>query len=75
VTGPDVNVILVQLAELRATVLSRLDALTADNTRGDQIHADHEQRIRALEKARWLIVGFALAVGGTGGAVANRLLG
>lgn len=48
-TGPDVNAILIQLTELRATIVTRLDGLAADNLRGENVHIDHEQRLRALE--------------------------
>jgi hypothetical protein len=36
---------------------------------------DHETRIRGLERARWLIAGFAAGGGGTVGAIVTRLLG
>jgi hypothetical protein len=75
VTGNDVNAILVRLAGMEATMVEKFNNLTSDNTRGEEIHKDHEERIRALEKVRWLVVGFALAVGGTGGALASRILG
>ena len=37
--------------------------------------ADHEQRIRILEKAKWLIAGFCAAGGGGVGVIATKLLG
>ena len=35
--------------------------------------ADHETRIRALEKSKWLAVGAAAAAGGIAGKVAGLL--
>lgn len=46
-------------------------------TKLDQLlksHDDHELRLRALEKARWIMVGAAAASGGVAGAIA-RLIG
>lgn len=37
--------------------------------------ADHEARIRRLERALWTAAGFAAAVGGLVGAVVARLIG
>jgi len=74
-TGGDVNAILIRLASLEATMVEKFNGLAKDNDDAEKIHADHEQRLRSLEKVRWLIVGFALAVGGSGGALAARLVG
>lgn len=46
----------------------RLRALEVDNAPGG--HADHETRIRRLERSMWLIAGAAAA----GGGVAGQLL-
>ena len=37
--------------------------------------ADHETRIRSLEQAKWVLAGFAAALGGGAGAVASKILG
>lgn len=37
--------------------------------------SDHEMRIRALERARWMVAGFAAGGGGTVAAVLTKLLG
>lgn len=37
--------------------------------------SDHETRIRRLERAIWLAVGFASAGGGAAGAVISKLIG
>lgn len=38
-------------------------------------HADHEVRIRRLERALWMAVGAGLAGGGVAGAIAAQLMG
>lgn len=66
-TESDVNAILVQLAELRATVTTQLAGIASDNTRGEGVHQDHEARLRALEAVRWKIAGWSAALGAIGG--------
>jgi len=39
------------------------------------VQQDHELRIRALEKARWIIAGVAAAGGGAAGGVISSLFG
>lgn len=41
---------------------------------GRPVSADHELRIRSLEKSRWLAAGFAAAIGGSAGGVLSQLL-
>lgn len=48
-TESDVNAILVQLAEFRATVTTQLAGIASDNARGEGVHQDHETRLRRLE--------------------------
>lgn len=48
----DVNQILVRLAAFEATVTAQLAAIATDNTRGEGVHQDHENRIRALEASK-----------------------
>lgn len=38
-------------------------------------HADHETRIRRLERALWMAAGAGLAGGGVAGAIAAKLMG
>lgn len=75
----EVQQILVQLAELRATVTTQLASIATDNTRGEQVHQDHENRLRALEAVRWKIAGWSAAIGALGGggvvAALSRLAG
>jgi hypothetical protein len=58
---------------------AKLDAwnltATAHETRSDQIHQDHESRIRKLERSVWLMAGAAAAVGGGAGALLAPVIG
>lgn len=63
----DVNQILVRLAGFEATVTTQLASISTDNTRGEQVHQDHENRLRALEAVRWKIAGWSAAIGALGG--------
>lgn len=67
----DIRVILVAIGRLE----EKVDGIGKDNIRGETVHQDFEKRIRSLEKVRWLIAGACLAVGGTGGALAYKVLG
>jgi hypothetical protein len=49
VTGNEAQALAIQIAELRATIVTRLDHLVADNIRGEAVHVDHETRLRSLE--------------------------
>lgn len=71
----DVNAILLRLGVMEATINGRLDSLVTENAKAETLHADHEQRIRSLERVRWAAVGIALAVGGGSGAAISKLLG
>lgn len=58
----------VELALTVARIEVKLDQALAQ-------HADHELRIRRLERAVWIATGFASAAGGTVGALASQLMG
>jgi hypothetical protein len=77
-------------AESTAVILARmevkLDTALATGTdhevrlRSLEVHtdprvSDHETRIRGLEHAKWLLVGFAAALGGSAGAVVSKFVG
>lgn len=66
-TESDVNAILVAFTDFKATVTTKLDSIATDNTRGEQVHQDHEARLRALEAVRWKIAGWSAALGALGG--------
>lgn len=51
---------------------NRIRALEQDNTPGG--HADHESRIRRLERSMWLIAGAAAAGGGVAGQLVAGLI-
>jgi hypothetical protein len=71
VSDDQIRTILVAIAEVKAEVR----AVRSDNDRGDAIHADHETRLRALERVRWMVAGAALLVGSGLGALATQALG
>jgi hypothetical protein len=58
---------------------AKLDAFhtigASHEQRSDQIHADHESRIRRLERSVWLMAGAAAAIGGGAGALLAPLVG
>lgn len=59
------------LTELRvmiARIEGKLDGALSTN-------ADHESRLRRLERAAWLAVGLATAAGGATGAISALLTG
>lgn len=51
----------------------RIRQLEIDNTPGG--HKDHETRIRRLERAVWIVAGFAAAAGGVAGSMLGPLIG
>jgi DNA-binding ferritin-like protein len=51
---------------------SRIRVLEDHN---DPATADHESRIRSLESAKWMLAGFAAALGGGAGAIASKIIG
>ena len=51
-----------------AVISTKLDVLIEQRS-------DHEVRIRALERFKWLLAGAALAGGGAAGSIAAKLIG
>lgn len=64
-----------QILQAIARVEVKVEQLGTDNIRAEGVHADHETRIRSLERVRWTAVGIALVIGGAGGTALSRLLG
>lgn len=64
-----------RILEAIARLETKVEGIGADNVRGDQIHQDHETRLRGLERVRWVIAGACLTVGGGGGVALSKLLG
>ena len=55
-----------------------LERLVRMETKLDEVNKkvpDHESRIRGLEQKLWMIVGAAMAAGGTAGGLVSELLG
>ena len=66
----DIRRILEGLAEVKAEVRG----IRSDNERGEEVHKDHETRLRALERVRWLIAGAGMVLGGGAATVAQKIL-
>lgn len=54
--------------------LIKIEVLDIRNTDADRLHADHEARLRALERFRYTLAGVAF-VGGTAAGWVGYLLG
>jgi hypothetical protein len=50
--------------------LLRLERLDTVNSTAEEIHRDHEQRLRSLETFRWKLAGACLLVSGAAGVLA-----
>ncbi len=48
--------------------LTRIEAIDTVNANADQVHRDHETRLRILESFRWKVAGGAILLGGVAGA-------
>lgn len=66
----DIRVILAALARVE----TKVEAIQADNERGEGVHQDHETRLRALERVRWLIAGACVTLGTGVGALLQKTL-
>lgn len=55
-------------------VLTHMERVDTRNEVADTLHADHEARLRMLERFRWTLAGVSLAGGGIAG-YAGYLLG
>jgi hypothetical protein len=67
-----------QLVDVRIQLASLTAETRAANQSAavrDASHADHEQRIRRVERAIWLAAGASAAGGGAIGAIASQILG
>lgn len=57
-----------------AKVATRLEVLDSQNRSAEDIHRDHEQRMRALEAFKWKLVGVAIATGVTSGGLGEFII-
>lgn len=72
----DVEILTTRLDRIEGSQISSSDRLARIETKMDMYltgHADHESRIRSLEKARWLLVGAGTIGGGLMGELVSRL--
>lgn len=68
-TADQVQELRVMLTEIKGDV----KAIRAENVAADGIHKDHETRLRALERVRWIATGAALLIGGGLGSLLEHL--
>lgn len=67
----ETTTILTAIARLEVKV----DGLVGENTKADQLHLDHEQRIRRLERWMFILTGIAAAGGSAAGTIVSRAIG
>jgi hypothetical protein len=66
-----------ELASLRADVGRALEStaiLTVRNQAADQLHIDHETRLRTIERFRYSLMGVSSAVGSATGVISSLIL-
>lgn len=69
-TSNEVQQIMDRLMNLEINLAAQLAVIVTENKDGQTVHSDHEARIRALERVRWIATGAALLIGtGVGGLV------
>jgi hypothetical protein len=56
-----------------ARAFERLSVVEVRNTASDQLHLDHETRLRALERFRYALMGAAGLIGAASGVVSALL--
>lgn len=67
----DVNRILQRLSVIE----TKVDEQAADAAEDRQVHKEHDQRIRYIERIMWISLGAALASGSGVAAVATHVFG
>lgn len=56
-----------------AKALTHIEVIDSRNLGADQVHIDHEARLRALEAFRWKVTGLAIAFGAGSGMLSGLL--
>jgi hypothetical protein len=52
----------------------KLAVIEATTARAEQVYADHETRLRLLERFRWTVFGAASAIGSASGVIAALIV-
>ena len=63
-----------ELVGMRADItraLTRIEVIDSRSEEADRLHADHETRLRALERFRFTVAGYALAGGSVMGIIGS----
>lgn len=63
VTIADLFRVMTEMRNDVGNALTRLEVISSRNQAADQLHRDHETRIRAIESWRWRAAGAATAAG------------
>lgn len=67
----DIRIILSAIARLE----TKVDGLTKENEKADELHRELSNRISVLEKFRWLVLGAVAAASGGTATVLTKILG
>jgi hypothetical protein len=73
VTVADLYRELVGMRQDVGKALVRIEVIDSRNKDADGLHADHEQRLRALEAFRWKLAGLAMSVSVLAGVLSGVL--
>lgn len=68
-TSSEISVILQAIARVE----EQIKGIQRDNEKADEVHKDHETRIRAAEKFRYLLAGALALIGGGAGGLVSKL--
>lgn len=72
---PEVRRALGHLQVGMGRIEEKVDGLRSENQKADQLHADHEARIRRLERWMYTLTALAAAGGSAAGSILPRLIG
>lgn len=74
-TDPEVRSALGHLQVGMGRIEEKVDNLRTENHKADQLHADHEARIRRLERWMYTLTALAAAGGSAVGSALSKALG
>ena len=74
-TDPELRTAIGHLQVGMGRIEEKVDGLRGENQKADALHADHEQRIRRLERWMYTLTALAAAGGSAAGSLMPNLLG